>query len=186
MANPLDVTITLIFQIWHIFPKLSLSTSWRIDSNVAYIYLIFYCKICVVSIKYFHEDSTLSSILETVQSLWGDPKQVSLREPLPFTRWGGYSTENELFLRVPLSQQGSGDGCHPGDSHFFDKSGLWVRKDVALIPAQSTAWAIKVDSQVSIISFHRHTYILFKERKSIKKINNQVSFLGKDEALQRC
>lgn len=92
---------------------------------------------------------------------------------------GRIQTENEMFLRVPLSQQGSGDGCHPGDSHFFDKSGLWVRKDVALIPAQSTAWAIKVDSQVSIISFHRHTYILFKERKSIKKINNQVSFQAK-------
>ena len=48
----------------------------------------------------------------------------------------------------------------PGNSHFLDKSGFWVRKDVALIPAQSTVWAIEVDSQVSIISFHRHTYIL--------------------------
>jgi hypothetical protein len=53
----------------------------------------------------------------------------------------------------------------PRDSHFLDKSGFRVRKDVALIPAQSTAWTIEVDSQVSIVSFDRHTYVLFKERE---------------------
>lgn len=53
----------------------------------------------------------------------------------------------------------------PGDSHFLDESGFRVGKDVAFIPAKSTAWTIKVDSQVSVISLHRHTYVLFKERE---------------------
>jgi hypothetical protein len=57
-----------------------------------------------------------------------------------------------------------------GDSHFLDKSGFRIREDVALIPAQSTARAVEVDSQVSIISFHGHAYVLFKEENI--KISN--------------
>lgn len=95
----------------------------------------------------------------------------------------GENTAQRMWL--PLQPKGIGDGCFLGHSHFLNKSGFWVRKDVALISAQSTAWAIEVDSQVCIISFHRHTYILFKETKSIKH-NKQVSFRDEDQQLQRC
>lgn len=71
----------------------------------------------------------------------------------------------KCFQECHTSQQGIGDGYFLGDSHFLDKSGFWVRKNVALIPAQSTAWAIEVNSQISIISFHRHTYILLKKKQ---------------------
>lgn len=64
-----------------------------------------------------------------------------------------------------LHWQGLGTVISWGHSHFLDKSGFRVRKDVALIPAQSTAWTVEVDTQVSVISFHRHTDVLFKERE---------------------
>lgn len=89
----------------------------------------------------------------------------------------GDTAQTTKCLRVPLPPAGVWGWFFPGDSHFLDKSGFWVRKDVALIPAQSTAWAIEVDSQVSIISFHGHAYILLKERKSIDKINRFLSKL---------
>lgn len=168
MANSLDGAIILIFPIWHNLPNYPIPYHEGTDSNVVHISLRLYCKMYLVSIKYFHEHFKLCSILDTVK-VYKVILRKCLWEALPFTRWGRTQHRERNISESATSQQGFGGGCFPADSHFLDKSGFWVRKDVALIPAQSTAWAIEVDSQVSIISFHWHTYILLKERESIKK-----------------
>lgn len=112
--------------------------------------------------KIAYEDSKLGSILKLLQSY-----HVNLNKYHQALQWllkGGKMRQTMNTWDHCSTGKGWGQ-LFAGDSHFLDKSGFRVRKDVALIPAQSTAWTIEVDSQVSVISFHRHTYVLFKERE---------------------
>lgn len=49
--------------------------------------------------------------------------------------------------------------------HLFDKRGLWVWEDVALVTPQRAARHEEVYPQIGVVSFHRHTYVLHTHEK---------------------